>query len=53
VNVGFFGEGVAKSTMALGHARHAAAQEAEEMKAWWRERLAALKRLLEGGDIDG
>jgi hypothetical protein len=51
--VGFLAKGEAKSTMALGHARLADAQEAEEMKAWWRERLAALKRLLEGGDIDG
>jgi hypothetical protein len=28
------------------------ADTAEEMKAWWRERLTALKSQLEGGAVD-
>ena len=38
----------ARSTVSLAHVRLADAQEAERMKAWWRERLAALRALLEG-----
>ena len=37
----------ARSTLSLTHVRLADAQEAERMKAWWRERLAALRTLLE------
>jgi hypothetical protein len=47
VNVGFVAKGDAKSTATLEHARLADAQEAERMKAYWRERLSALKAALE------
>jgi uncharacterized protein YndB with AHSA1/START domain len=49
VNVTFVAKGEAKSTTALEHARLADAEEAERMKGWWRERLTALKSLLEEG----
>ena len=52
VNVGFEPKGEAKSTVALEHARLGDAGEAERMKAYWRERLSALKSQLEGGEID-
>jgi hypothetical protein len=52
VIVGFDPKGEAKSTVALEHARLADAEEAERMKAFWRERLTALKSQLEGGGID-
>jgi hypothetical protein len=52
VNVVFVGKGDAKSTAAVEHSRLAGAEQAGEMKAWWRERLAALKAQLEGGEID-
>jgi hypothetical protein len=48
VNVGFLAKGEAKSTAALAHERLADGEEAERMKAFWRERFAALKQLLEG-----
>jgi uncharacterized protein YndB with AHSA1/START domain len=51
VNITFLAKGEAKSTAALQHRRLADAGEAERMKAWWRERLAALKSRLEGGDL--
>ena len=47
VRVGFTAKGEAKSTVALAHERLADAQEAEGMKAFWRERLAALREVLE------
>jgi hypothetical protein len=52
VIVGFESKGEAKTTVALEHARLADAEEAERMKAFWRERLAALKSQLEGGGVD-
>jgi hypothetical protein len=52
VIVGFIAQSEAKSTAALEHARLPDAEEAERMKAWWRERLAALKLQLEGGELD-
>lgn len=52
VNVTFVSKGEAKSTAALEHARLADAEEAGRVKARWRERLAALKSQLEGGEID-
>jgi uncharacterized protein YndB with AHSA1/START domain len=52
VLVGFAPRGDEKSTVAIEHARLPDADTAAEMKAWWRERVAALKVLLEaGGDI--
>jgi uncharacterized protein YndB with AHSA1/START domain len=48
VIVGFTAQGEAKSTVALEHARLPDAGEAERMKAFWRERVAALKETLEG-----
>jgi hypothetical protein len=47
VSVGFTAKGDAKSSMALQHERLADGQEAERMKAFWRDRLAALKDVLE------
>jgi hypothetical protein len=47
VIVGFEDKGDAKSTAALEHERLPDAKEAERMKAFWRERIAALKELLE------
>ena len=43
VNVTFLAKGDARSTAALEHRRLADAGEAERMKSYWRERLAALK----------
>lgn len=53
VNVGFTKLGASKSQIAIGHERLPDAETAEEMKRWWRERVAALKPMLEGGEIDG
>jgi uncharacterized protein YndB with AHSA1/START domain len=47
VNVTFVAKGEAKSTAALQHARLPDAQEAERMKAFWRNGVAALKDVLE------
>ncbi|HUA03161.1 MAG TPA: hypothetical protein VMB27_04605 [Solirubrobacteraceae bacterium] len=47
VNVTFVSKGEARSTAALEHRRLVDADEAERMKAYWRERLAALKTTLE------
>jgi hypothetical protein len=48
VIVGFEAKGDAKSVVAIEHARLAGAAEAERMKAYWRERVATLKEVLEG-----
>jgi uncharacterized protein YndB with AHSA1/START domain len=47
VNVTFTAKGEAKSTAALEHRRLADAAQAEQMKAFWRERVATLKQTLE------
>jgi uncharacterized protein YndB with AHSA1/START domain len=47
VNVTFLAKSEAKSTAALEHRRLADADEAERMKAYWRQRIAALKEVLE------
>lgn len=47
VHVVFAAKGDAKSTAALSHARLADGEEAERMKAFWRERVAGLKEVLE------
>jgi hypothetical protein len=49
VHITFLEKGEAKSTLALEHVRLADAAEAERMKAFWRERLATLKAVLEQG----
>ena len=51
VNVTFVAQSEAKSTVALEHARLPGAEEAEETKGWWRERLNTLKSVLERGEI--
>ncbi|WP_051795312.1 DUF4287 domain-containing protein [Kibdelosporangium aridum] len=43
VNVGFDAKGPNKSVVALAHERLESPEEAERMKAMWRERLATLK----------
>jgi len=48
VIVGFTAKGEAKSEVAIGHERVPDAAAAEKLKAYWRERLTALKELLEG-----
>ena len=47
VNVTFQAKGEAKSTAVVSHERLADAQEAARMKAYWRERVSALKAVLE------
>ena len=47
VNVFFTAKGEAKSAAALQHVRLADAGEAERMKAFWRDRVAAMKEELE------
>lgn len=47
VVVWFTPTGDSKSQIALEHERLPDADTAEEMKAWWRERVAALKTMLE------
>ena len=49
VIVGFYAKGDGKSQVALEHTRLPDADTAEEMKSWWRERVGALKEMLEGG----
>lgn len=48
VNVFFDAKGELKSTAALQHERLADAEVAERMKAFWRDRVAVLKEVLEG-----
>ena len=52
VNVGFLRVSDEKSTVAIEHARLPDADTADEMKAWWRSRVAALKPLLENGSAE-
>ena len=52
VHVTFAAKDEAKSTVHVEHRRLADAQEADRMKAFWRERLSALKATLEGGEAD-
>ena len=47
VHVTFAAKGDGKSTAAVQHGRLADAQEAERMKAYWRDRVASLKEVLE------
>jgi hypothetical protein len=47
VVVGFEAKREAKSVVAIEHARLPGAAEAEQMKAFWRERVATLKEVLE------
>ena len=47
VHVAFAAKGDAKSTAALSHVRLADGEEAERMKAFWRDRVAGLKEVLE------
>jgi hypothetical protein len=47
VNVGFVAVAGGRSRVALAHERLPDAETCDEMKLWWRERLAALKPLLE------
>lgn len=52
VHVTLDAKGPEKTTVSLEHLRLADAKEAENVKAQWRERLAALRALLEQGDDD-
>ncbi|MER5335773.1 hypothetical protein [Micromonospora sp. NPDC002717] len=46
--VGFAAVGETKSRVSVQHEKLTGAQQAAELKAYWRDRLAALKHLLEG-----
>ncbi len=48
LTISFVDKGEAKSQVALAHERIRTAPEADEMKAFWRERLGGLKKVLEG-----
>jgi hypothetical protein len=50
VNVGFQAKGDERSTVDLEHERWPDAEQAERMKAYWRECVAALKSQLEGSE---
>ena len=50
--VGFDGVGESKGRVSISHERLPDAETADEMKAWWRERLTELKSRLEGGELD-
>ena len=52
VIVGFEELDASKSRSGIMHERLPDSDTAEEMKAWWRERVAALKPMLEGGGLD-
>jgi hypothetical protein len=45
--VTFLSKGETKSTAAVQHERLADADDAERMKAYWRDRVSALKEVLE------
>jgi hypothetical protein len=47
VIVGFISKGEEKSAVALEHERLADSEAAERMKAFWRDRVSALKEVLE------
>jgi hypothetical protein len=49
IAIGFTELGEAKSRVALAHEKLPDAETAEDMKAWWRDRMAVLKVLLEQG----
>jgi hypothetical protein len=48
LSVGFYAKDAGKSQVALAHEKIADAQKADELKAFWRERMNLLKRLLDG-----
>ena len=47
VNIAFLAKGEDRSTIAVEHRRMASADEAQQMKSYWRARIAALKGELE------
>ena len=52
VHVSFAEQAAGRSTVVVEHARLTDAAQAEQMKAFWRERLTALKAQLAGGGSD-
>ena len=46
--IGFTAKGEGRSTVALEHERLQDSEAAERQRAFWRERLGALQRFLEG-----
>jgi Domain of unknown function (DUF4287) len=52
VIVGFDDLGEHKSRVSISHERLPDSETADEMKAWWRERLTELKSRFEGGELD-
>lgn len=47
LSIGFTAKGPEKSQIALAHEKVASAHQADELKAFWRERMTMLKELLE------
>ena len=48
LTISFVAKGPDKSQVALAHEKVASAQAADELKAFWRDRMAMLKKVLEG-----
>jgi hypothetical protein len=48
LSLGFYSKGDGRSQIALAHEKIADPQQADELKAFWRDRLGVLKKLLEG-----
>jgi len=49
VSVNFYGKGSAKSQVSLEHSKLKSADEAEQMKAFWKDALNSLKAAVESG----
>ena len=47
ISVGFYAKGAGKTQVALAHGKLSSAAQAKKMKAFWGDRLDALKKLLE------
>ena len=47
VSANFYEKGIQKSQVAVQHGKLKSAQEAEAMKAFWKERLGRLKTILD------
>jgi hypothetical protein len=50
LTVGFYAKGAGKSQVALAHERISEPEQVDGLKAFWRERMDVLKKLLEGSE---
>jgi hypothetical protein len=48
LSIGFYAKDAGRSQVALAHEKIADPQQADQLKAFWRERMNLLKKLLEG-----